>query len=90
VLGWGLFELVLVRGYTLDRCDPLCVSWEPEFLPGEAVTVSTVTGELAGVIEARLEDGVYAVQVEGEFPRLVIGGWALRRAADAPVIVPAG
>jgi hypothetical protein len=66
----------------------VCSEREPEFLTGESVTVST--GELAGVIEARLEDGVYPVQIEGVFPRLVIGGWALRRAADAPVIVPAG
>ena len=62
------------------------------FSIGERVIVTTISGELRGIVEVELDAGIYVVEVEGEFPRVVVVANALRpdSSADEPLLVPAG
>ena len=49
------------------------------YLPGDRVTFGATLGDLAGTVEALHGDDVYTVRPDdGEFPRMLLLGRALR------------
>jgi hypothetical protein len=47
------------------------------FSIGERVIITITSGELRGIVEVELDAGIYVVEVEGEFPRVVVVANAL-------------